>query len=166
MAAFSVEGFVNPFLPTQKLQQWKRQHKPKGLNSMGGVTMFLGFYSKRKQVIYKLHNLFVFTCNKYIANSEPNSQAQNNYPNSHKRSTRVNRMHPELLMQINRSYASTIHTKQISSTMKRMNLYPFLNEPHLCYLLRVDVFYSWPTDHIVSTSNGHTRIRTIFSNVC
>ena len=68
--------------------------------------MFLGFYSKRKQLVYKLHNLFVFTCNKYIANSEPNSQAQNNYPNSHERLTRLNRMHPELLVQINRSYAS------------------------------------------------------------
>lgn len=29
MTAFSVEGFVNPFLLPQKLQQWKRQHKPK-----------------------------------------------------------------------------------------------------------------------------------------
>jgi hypothetical protein len=89
MAAFSVEVFE-----TATMKEAAHEFK-----------MFLGFYSKRKQVIYKLHNLFVFTCNKYMANSEPNSQAQNNYPNSHERSTRVNRMHPELLMQINRSYA-------------------------------------------------------------
>lgn len=139
----------------------KEAAQAKSMNSMEEVTMFLGFYSKRKKVIHKLHTLSVLTCNKYIANSEPSSQAQNNYPIWRERSTRVNRMHPELLMQMNRSYAGKIHAKQISSTMKRMNpypfLYPFLNEPYLlllptCWCL----LFMWPTtDRIVSTSNGH-----------
>jgi hypothetical protein len=69
-----------PVLTASETATMKEAAQAKSMNSMEEVTMFLGFYSKRKKVIHKLHTLSVVTCNKYIANSEPSSQAQNNYP--------------------------------------------------------------------------------------